>query len=61
MATLSLPTEIQPRIPQGVFKNEPFIDFKAPENARKMKEVSSWSATHSKWKSIPGDRHNDNT
>ncbi|HEX3891953.1 MAG TPA: L-glutamate gamma-semialdehyde dehydrogenase [Terracidiphilus sp.] len=39
MATISLPTEIQSRTPQGAFKNEPFIDFKAPENARKMKEA----------------------
>jgi 1-pyrroline-5-carboxylate dehydrogenase len=39
MATISLPTEIQPRTPQGVFRNEPFTDFKAPENARKMKEA----------------------
>ncbi len=39
MATVSLPTEIQPRAPQGVFRNEPFTDFKAPENIRKMKEA----------------------
>jgi 1-pyrroline-5-carboxylate dehydrogenase len=39
MATVSLPTEIQPRAPQGAFKNEPFTDFKAPENSRKMKEA----------------------
>ena len=37
MATVTLPTEIQPRSPQGGFANEPFIDFKSPENARKMK------------------------
>ncbi len=37
MATVSLPTEIQPRSPQGEFQNEPFTDFKDPENARKMK------------------------
>ena len=34
MATVTLPTEIQPRSPQGEFRNEPFIDFKNPENAR---------------------------
>jgi 1-pyrroline-5-carboxylate dehydrogenase len=39
MATVSLPTEIQPRVPQGAFKNEPFTDFKAPENFRKMHEA----------------------
>ena len=32
----SLSTQIQPRLPQGGFVNEPFIDFKAPENIRKM-------------------------
>ena len=36
MAAPSLPTQIQPRSPQGGFANEPFVDFKAPENARKM-------------------------
>jgi 1-pyrroline-5-carboxylate dehydrogenase len=37
MATVTLPTEIQARTPQGAFKNEPFTDFKDPENARNMK------------------------
>ena len=37
MATASLPTQIQPRTPQGGFKNEPFVDFKSPENARTMR------------------------
>jgi 1-pyrroline-5-carboxylate dehydrogenase len=37
MTAASLPTQIQPRSPQGVFVNEPFVDFKTPENARKMK------------------------
>jgi 1-pyrroline-5-carboxylate dehydrogenase len=37
MATVTLPTSIQPRTPQGSFKNEPFIDFKTPENARAMR------------------------
>jgi 1-pyrroline-5-carboxylate dehydrogenase len=39
MATVTLPTEIQPRSPKGEFANEPFVDFKSPENARKMKEA----------------------
>ena len=39
MATLTLSTEIQPRSPKGGFANETFVDFKAPENARKMKEA----------------------
>jgi 1-pyrroline-5-carboxylate dehydrogenase len=37
MTTASLPTRIEPRNPQGVFRNEPFIDFNTPENTRKMK------------------------
>jgi 1-pyrroline-5-carboxylate dehydrogenase len=36
MTTASLTTKIQPPLPRGVFSNEPFIDFKAPENVRKM-------------------------
>ncbi len=36
MATTSLSTQIQPRSPQGEFVNEPFVDFKVPENVRKM-------------------------
>jgi len=36
MTTASLPTQIQPRTPQGVFANEPFVDFKSSENARNM-------------------------
>jgi 1-pyrroline-5-carboxylate dehydrogenase len=36
MATASLTTQIQPCSPQGGFRNEPFVDFKAPENARSM-------------------------
>jgi 1-pyrroline-5-carboxylate dehydrogenase len=39
MATVSLPTEIQPRAPQGAFRNEPFVDFKAPDNIRNMQEA----------------------
>src|SRR3984957_8858557 len=37
MATVTLATEIQPRSPKGQFHNEPFIDFKNPENARLMR------------------------
>jgi 1-pyrroline-5-carboxylate dehydrogenase len=39
MAATSLTTQIQKRSPQGEFVNEPFTDFKAPENARKMHEA----------------------
>ena len=39
MATLTLATEIRPRSPKGGFANEPFVDFKSPENARKMREA----------------------
>ena len=50
MATLTLPTEIQPRSPKGGFKNEPLIDFKNPEIARRMREAlelvaDSWGAS----------------
>jgi 1-pyrroline-5-carboxylate dehydrogenase len=36
MTTTPLPTSIQPRTPGGVFANEPFVDFKSPENERAM-------------------------
>jgi len=36
MATVTLPTEIQPRSPQGEFRNEPFTNFKSPETKREM-------------------------
>jgi 1-pyrroline-5-carboxylate dehydrogenase len=39
MATTLLSTQIQPRSPQGEFVNEPFTDFKSPENIRKMQEA----------------------
>jgi 1-pyrroline-5-carboxylate dehydrogenase len=39
MSTATLTTQIQPRSPQGEFVNEPFVDFKAPETARKMREA----------------------
>ena len=37
MATVTLATSIQPRVPQGTFRNEPFTDFKNPETARAMR------------------------
>ena len=46
MATVTLPTEIQPRSPQGEFRNEPFTDFKNPENARKMQAGLDLVASH---------------
>src|ERR1035437_9956581 len=39
MATTVLSTSIQPCSPKGEFVNEPFTDFKTPENARKMQEA----------------------
>ena len=39
MTTTALPTSIQPRTPQGVFANEPFVDFRKPENERSMREA----------------------
>jgi 1-pyrroline-5-carboxylate dehydrogenase len=36
MSTKDCTTSIQPCSPQGEFANQPFIDFKAPESARKM-------------------------
>ena len=38
--TTAVPSiSIQPRSPRGEFANEPFVDFKAPENARAMKSA----------------------
>jgi 1-pyrroline-5-carboxylate dehydrogenase len=39
MTTASVTNQIQPRLPQGVFSNEPFIDFKAAENVAKMQSA----------------------
>src|SRR5271169_3953160 len=39
MATVTIPTVIQPRSPQGEFSNEPFVDFSRHENAQAMKEA----------------------
>jgi 1-pyrroline-5-carboxylate dehydrogenase len=36
MSTKNFATSIQPCSPQGGFANQPFVDFKTPENARKM-------------------------
>ncbi|MFZ0745394.1 MAG: L-glutamate gamma-semialdehyde dehydrogenase [Terracidiphilus sp.] len=36
MATLTLPTSISPRSPQGAFANEPFTNFKTIANIREM-------------------------
>src|ERR1700722_3674451 len=46
MATVTLPTEIQPRSPQGDYRNEPFTDFKTPENVRKMQAALDLVASH---------------
>ncbi len=37
MATVTLPTTIEPRTPQGGFRNEPFTDFKDAAIARAMR------------------------
>jgi 1-pyrroline-5-carboxylate dehydrogenase len=37
MTTSVLSTSIQPRTPEGVFANEPFVDFKAPVNERAIR------------------------
>ncbi len=39
MATVTIPTVIQPRSPQGEFRNEPFVDFSRHENAQAMKDA----------------------
>ncbi|HEY2858883.1 MAG TPA: L-glutamate gamma-semialdehyde dehydrogenase [Terracidiphilus sp.] len=39
MATVTLPTTIQPRSPEGDFRNEPFTNFKTPENHRAMRDA----------------------
>jgi 1-pyrroline-5-carboxylate dehydrogenase len=45
MTTGILFTSIQPRSPQGEFVNEPFVNFKAPENARAMVSALDLVAT----------------
>jgi 1-pyrroline-5-carboxylate dehydrogenase len=39
MAITQLPPSVRPRTPQGVFVNEPFTDFKNPENARAIRHA----------------------
>jgi 1-pyrroline-5-carboxylate dehydrogenase len=39
MVTAALPTQIVPRSPQGGFANEPFVDFKKPENVRAIESA----------------------
>lgn len=46
MVTAALPTQIVSRSPQGGFANEPFVDFKQPENARAMKTALERVAGH---------------
>jgi 1-pyrroline-5-carboxylate dehydrogenase len=46
MATVTLPTEIEPRSPHGEFRNEPFTDFKQPETARRMKAALESVVNH---------------
>lgn len=46
MATVTLPTSIAPRVPQGNFKNEPFTNFKDPDNARAMEAALERVGAH---------------
>jgi 1-pyrroline-5-carboxylate dehydrogenase len=46
MATATLPTSIQPRTPQGGFRNEPFTDFKDPDQMRSMRAALEQVAGH---------------
>jgi 1-pyrroline-5-carboxylate dehydrogenase len=39
-------TLVPPRLPQGVFINEPFVDFKAPESARAMEAALATVGAH---------------
>src|ERR1700688_2531117 len=39
MAITSVSAAIQPRLPKGEFANEPFVDFKLPENRRAMQSA----------------------
>ena len=43
--TFTMLPEIQVRTPQGVFANEPFVNFAAPENARAMRAALAKVAT----------------
>ena len=46
MAIAGVSPTIRPRAPQGVFSNEPFIDFSNPENARSMRRALDHVASH---------------
>jgi 1-pyrroline-5-carboxylate dehydrogenase len=46
MATVSVTRSIQPRTPQGVFANEPFVNFKDSDNARAMRDALQTVAGH---------------
>jgi 1-pyrroline-5-carboxylate dehydrogenase len=46
MAIAVIPPTIKPRTPQGVFSNEPFINFNDPENARAMRHALNEVAVH---------------
>jgi 1-pyrroline-5-carboxylate dehydrogenase len=46
MASTSAPSSIQPRTPRGPFSNEPFIDFRDPENVRAMRGALERVAEH---------------
>ncbi len=46
MVNASVSPSIQPRTPQGVFANEPFTDFKDPENERSMRRALDLVAVH---------------
>src|ERR1700689_3524054 len=39
MATTEAPPRLQVRLHQGVFKNEPFVDFTKEENVRNMRSA----------------------
>src|SRR6266851_7515783 len=39
MATMEAPPRMQARLHEGVFKNEPFVDFTKEENVRKMRSA----------------------
>jgi 1-pyrroline-5-carboxylate dehydrogenase len=46
MAIAGVSPSIRPHAPQGVFLNEPFTDFKNPENARSMRRALDLVAAH---------------
>ncbi len=46
MNAASTPASVSPRAPRGAFVNEPFVDFREPENARAMRAALARVATH---------------